>query len=903
MLAALGTGSVKELLDQTLPPNLRRTSAMDLPAPVDETEAQQQLFGYASQCHNHSLIGDGFYATRLPPVITRNILENPAWYTAYTPYQSEISQGRLTILLHFQQLICDLTGFSIANASLLDEASAAGEAMMFALRIKPKSAHRFYIHESVPQRIVAVLQTRAALVGIELVSEPAEDLCGGLVSFPRASYSDPQVEQLLQNQNALAIAHADPLALSLMPSPASRGFDAAIGSVQRFGLPMGGGGPHAAFFATHLDHARMVPGRIIARSRDTSGTPALRMALQSREQHIRRARATSNICTAQVLPAVLATAWALWHHSKGIRRIAEHVAACAQLVSDAFIDQGWQVDNCDLHWEVSATGEDAEAVRAKAAGFGIDLGGDTTSLVVAPGETTSLEQIARVVAALGGDAALAAIEANYAQARQKLAELPLVSLDTALPYLRSETQAMRYFRKLSDMDLALDRTSIPLGSCTMKLNAASQMQPITTRQVADIHPARIDGSIYPQMASDLEAWLGEICDLDAVALQPNAGSQGEFTGLYAIRSYHQTRGQGHRTLCLVPESAHGTNPSSAVLAGLKVLPVATGDNGTIDVDRLHQTLAQHSGNVAALMLTYPSTAGVFEEGVVEITSAVHAAGGQVYLDGANMNAMMGLLSLRDLGVDVAHLNLHKTFCIPHGGGGPGVGAVVAAAHLAQFLPGYRAESKSVAVASVANAPLGNAGVLPISWVYIRSCGAEGLQKCSENAIVAANYIATSLAPHYRMKFEGAQGCVAHECTLDLRQFKAAGIDEMDVAKRLIDYGFHAPTVSFPLPGTLMIEPTESEPLSEIDRFISAMIAIRSEIAKVESGEWPADDNPLKNAPHTACALTGEWEHCYSRQAAVYPAAELAHPGNKYWPPVGRIDAVWGDRNLLPTWAD
>jgi glycine dehydrogenase len=864
------------------------------------------------------MIGLGYYPTITPAVIRRNVLENPAWYTAYTPYQPEISQGRLEALLNFQTMVADLTGLPVAGASLLDEATAAAEAMTLARRAAGKGSIFLADADCLPQTL-AVLATRAEPLGIELVvapltpelvaAQPDGELFGVLLAYPAASgeITDPRPVIAAASARGAAVAvAADLLALTLLTPPGELGADIAIGTTQRFGVPMGFGGPHAAYIAVREGLRRQLPGRLVGVSVDADGHPAYRLALQAREQHIRREKATSNICTAQVLLAVIAGMYATYHGPDGLAAIARRVHGKAAALAATLRAEGMVVDSAAFFDTVAVRGLPGGAAtaveRARRAGYNVYLAGPE-AVQIACDETTTDGHLREVVAALAGRAAG---EVRLAEGGE---ELP-AGLRRTSPYLthpvfhehRSETAMLRYLRRLADFDVALDRSMIPLGSCTMKLNAAAEMEAISWPEFANLHPfAPPEQALgYAELIGDLESWLAEITGYDAVSLQPNAGSQGELAGLLAIRHYHRERGDTGRDVCLIPESAHGTNAASAVLAGLRVSVVKCGGDGAIDVGDLQAKLAEHEGRVAAIMLTYPSTNGVFEETVTGVCDLVHAAGGQVYVDGANLNALVGLARPGRFGADVSHLNLHKTFCIPHGGGGPGVGPVAVRAHLAPFLPGSAAPGakRETGTGPVAAAPHGSAGILPISWAYIAMMGAGGLRRATQVAILAANYVAKRLSPHFPVLYTGEGGLVAHECIIDLRPVsRESGVTVEDVAKRLIDYGFHAPTMSFPVAGTLMVEPTESENLAELDRFCAAMIAIREEIGRVETGAYDPQDNPLHNAPHTASMLlAADWKHHYERTEAAYPL-----PGDrraKYWPPVRRIDQAYGDRHLV-----
>jgi glycine dehydrogenase len=928
MLAALGYGSLDELTAAALPDGTVPPPSLSwLPAPRTEQEVLADLRRIAARnMLRVSMIGRGYYGTITPPVIRRNLLENPAWYTAYTPYQPEISQGRLEALLNFQTMVSDLTALPVANASLLDEASAAAEAMTLARRVaKPGAGNVFLADADCLPQTLDVLRTRAKPLGIDLRITPLtaetdfDGTFGVLLQYPGASGEVRDLTPVIEAAHAAAATvtvAADILALTLLKPPGELGADVAIGSTQRFGVPMFYGGPHAAYMAVRDGLRRQLPGRLVGVSMDADGRPAYRLALQAREQHIRREKATSNICTAQVLLAVAASMYACYHGAEGLAAIARGAhrgaASLAATVRSYGLRTGAGVSFDTVRVLLPGPAEARAAVgRAAEAGYDLCDAGDGV-VQVACDETTTPAQLRDVVAALVGACRVGS------GLRSGDVELVPVAEDAIPPSLartskflthpvfsahRSETAMLRYLRRLSDLDVALDRSMIPLGSCTMKLNAAAEMEAITWPQFAALHPLAqgADAAGYQELIGDLERWLCAITGYDACSLQPNAGSQGELAGLLAIRGYHESRGDD-RDVCLIPESAHGTNAASAVLAGLRVAVVACGDDGAVSLDGLRSALETHAGRVAAIMLTYPSTNGVYETTITEVCDLVHAAGGQVYIDGANLNALAGLASPALLGGDVSHLNLHKTFCIPHGGGGPGVGPVAARAHLAPFLPGG-SEAGPVAAAAY-----GSAGVLPISWAYIALMGAAGLRRATQVAVLSANYIARRLAPYFPVLYAGRDGLVAHECVVDLRKLPG-GITVDDVAKRLIDYGFHAPTMSFPVAGTFMIEPTESESLTEIDEFCDAMISIRAEIDKVASGEFDATDNPLKNAPHTAeMLITGEWKHAYAPAEGGYPGSAgggagagpgaLARRRAKYWPPVRRIDQAYGDRHLV-----
>jgi glycine dehydrogenase len=921
MLAQVGYGSLDELTAAAVPDAIRSLTALDLPAARSEAEVLDELRELAGRNQVlRSMIGLGYYGTFTPPVILRNVLENPAWYTAYTPYQPEISQGRLEALLNFQTVVTDLTGLPTAGASLLDESTAAAEAVALARRIGKVKGGVFVIDADTLPQTVAVIETRAVPTGVETVvadlSEgiPAEiaerGVFGVLLQYPGASGAVRDLAPVIaqaKELGAVVTVAADLLALTLLKSPGELGADIAVGTTQRFGVPMGFGGPHAGYMAVRAEFARSLPGRLVGVSVDADGNRAYRLALQTREQHIRREKATSNICTAQVLLAVMASMYAVYHGPDGLAKIASRTHRYAAVLAEGLRRGDVEVEHGAFFDTVTARvpGRAAEVVAAAAAA-GVNLRQDGADLVgIACDETTTRADLVAVWGAFGvpSDLDVDALDAEVGAA------LPdaLLRTDEYLTHPtfhghRSETAMLRYLRSLADKDYALDRGMIPLGSCTMKLNATTEMEAITWPEFANVHPfAPVEQAAgYLRLIGELESRLAELTGYDKVSIQPNAGSQGELAGLLAVRAYHLSNGDTGRDVCLIPSSAHGTNAASAVMAGMRVVVVKTLPDGDVDVEDLRAKIEQHRDSLAVLMVTYPSTHGVYEENITEICGAVHDAGGQVYVDGANLNALVGLAKPGKFGADVSHLNLHKTFCIPHGGGGPGVGPVAVRSHLAPFLPNHPlqpAAGPATGVGPISAAPWGSAAILPISWSYVRLMGGEGLKRATQVAVLNANYIAKRLAPYYPVLFTGPGGLVAHECIIDLRPLaKSAGVSVDDVAKRLIDYGFHAPTMSFPVAGTLMIEPTESEDLTEIDRFCSAMIAIRAEIDKVGSGEWPAEDNPLHNAPHTAAALAGEWDHAYTRAEAVFPAG--VNPATKYWPPVRRIDGAYGDRNLV-----
>jgi glycine dehydrogenase len=911
MLAVLGLASVDDLIDQAVPAAIRDDKPLALDDAVSEPHALAHLRRLAGRNRVlTSLIGQGYYGTHTPGVILRNVLENPAWYTAYTPYQPEISQGRLEALLNFQTMVCDLTGLEIANASMLDEGTAAAEAMTLCRRSSRHAGGVFFVDAECHPQTIAVVATRAEPLGIEVaVGDPAADLSpadtfGVLLQHPGTSGVVRDLRPVIEavhGAGGLAVVATDLLACTLLVPPGELGADAAVGSAQRFGVPMGFGGPHAGFLATRNAYRRSLPGRLVGVSIDAAGRPAHRLALQAREQHIRREKATSNICTAQVLLAVMASMYAVYHGPEGLEAIAERVHMQATATARTLAAAGFEVVN-DSWFDtltVRAPGQAAEILeRAREAGVNLRrVDGDTLGLSF--DETTS-PVLPLVLAAFGvADGFVAGDDGIPARERRRSEFLT----HPVFHEHRSETEMLRYLRRLADKDVALDRAMIPLGSCTMKLNATTEMEPVTWPEFADVHPfAPLDQAEgYLELIHELEAMLGEMTGYDAVSLQPNAGSQGELAGLLAIRAYHHSRGDEQRDVCLIPSSAHGTNAASAAMAGMRVVVVACDDRGNVDVDDFRAKAAEHGERLAALMVTYPSTHGVFESRITEICDVVHEHGGQVYVDGANLNALVGVARPGWFGGDISHLNLHKTFCIPHGGGGPGVGPVAARAHLAPFLPNHPATPEAgpaTGPGPVSAAPWGSAGILPISYTYAKLMGADGLRRATVVAILSANYVAARLADHYPILYTGDHGRVAHECIVDVRGItRDTGVTVDDVAKRLIDYGFHAPTMSFPVAGTLMIEPTESESLAEIDRFCDAMIAIRDEIDRVASGEWPLADSPLRHAPHTAeDLLMGDWDRPYSREQAAYPVPALRHA--KYWPPVSRIDGGYGDRHLV-----
>ncbi|NEX62798.1 aminomethyl-transferring glycine dehydrogenase [Noviherbaspirillum sp. 17J57-3] len=911
MLTALGFESMDAFIRKVVPASILSEQPLDLGTPRSEAEVLEELRGIASRNKVFkSLIGMGYYDTHTPPVILRNLLENPAWYTAYTPYQPEISQGRLEALLNFQTMIADLTGLEIANASLLDEATAAAEAMTFCQRVAKSKAKAFFVSKDCLPQTIDVVRTRAEPIGVEVVVGDHRtdleglDCFGVLLQYPTVDGEIHDYKDIVaraHDKGALVVVAADLLALTLLTPPGEFGADVAIGSAQRFGVPLGYGGPHAAYFATRDANKRVMPGRVVGVSIDSHGDKAYRLALQTREQHIRREKATSNVCTAQVLLANIASMYAVYHGPQGLQTIARRVHRVAAALAEGLRRLDCEVRNASFFDTFVVRVSDAAKVHQGARAIGINLREiDASHVGISVDETTTpalVEALWGVFAAGKAAPSFAAVEAEAADRLPAgLARRSAYLTHPVFNTHHSETEMLRYLRKLSDKDLALDRTMIPLGSCTMKLNATTEMIPVTWKEFGGIHPfAPLDQAQgYQQLIVELEHMLVACTGYDAVSLQPNAGSQGEYAGLLAIRGYHASRGEGHRNICLIPSSAHGTNPATAHMAGMQVVVVGCDDSGNVDVADLRAKAEKHSKVLAAIMITYPSTHGVFEEAVGEICEIVHSHGGQVYIDGANMNAMVGLCQPGKFGGDVSHLNLHKTFCIPHGGGGPGVGPIGVRSHLAPFLPGHRMMEKQSA--PVCAAPWGSASILPISWTYIRMMGRQGLKQASEMAILNANYVAKRLADHYPILYAGEGGLVAHECIVDLRPLKDTGVTVDDVAKRLMDFGFHAPTMSFPVPGTLMIEPTESESKEELDRFCEAMIAIRDEIRAIERGELKAEDSPLRHAPHTAMAITGEWNHSYSREQAVFPVKSLRQA--KYWPPVGRVDNVYGDRNVV-----
>lgn len=910
MLATIGVDSLDELAAKALPAGILDALRPDgvapglevLPAAATETQALAELRELAdASTVAVSMIGQGYYDTLTPPVLLRNIMQNPAWYTAYTPYQPEISQGRLEALLNFQTMVADLTGCEIANASMLDEGTAAAEAMTLMHRTVRAKTNRLVVDADLFTQTAAVLATRAEPLGIEIVTAdlrdglPEGDFFGVITQLPGASgrVTDwSEVIEAAHERGAMVAVGADLLACTLITPPGEIGADVAFGSAQRFGVPMGFGGPHAGYLAVHAKHARQLPGRLVGVSVDADGSPAYRLALQTREQHIRRDKATSNICTAQVLLAVMAAMYAAYHGAEGLtaiaRRVHGHAAKIGAALGDALVHERY------FDTVLARVPGRADEIIAAARAAGINLWRvDADHVSVSCDEATTDADVTAVLQAFGVDPA-EPVSCGISTRTSEFLTHP------AFSRYRTETAMMRYLRALSDKDIALDRSMIPLGSCTMKLNAAAEMEPITWPEFARQHPfaPAEDAAGLRRLIAQLESWLAGITGYDAVSLQPNAGSQGEYAGLLAIHAFHASRGESHRDVCLIPSSAHGTNAASAALAGMRVVVVACRENGDVDLDDLRAKVDEHAATLSTLMITYPSTHGVYEHDIAEICAAVHDAGGQVYVDGANLNALVGLARPGRFGGDVSHLNLHKTFCIPHGGGGPGVGPVAVRSHLTEFLPGHPLAPELPGGPPVSAAPYGSASILPITWAYIRMMGAAGLRAASLTAIASANYIARRLDEHFPVLYTGENGMVAHECILDLRAItKATGVTVDDVAKRLADYGFHAPTMSFPVAGTLMVEPTESESLAEVDAFCEAMIAIRGEIDRVGAGEWTADDNPLRGAPHTAeCLMVDKWEHPYTREHAAYPLGRDFRP--KVWPPVRRIDGAFGDRNLV-----
>ncbi|MBL8877754.1 MAG: aminomethyl-transferring glycine dehydrogenase [Phycisphaerales bacterium] len=922
MLGTLGYASLDALTDDTVPKNIRLSTPLKLDEPRGEHETLAELRRLAeSNRVLRTFIGMGYYDTITPPVIHRNILENPGWYTQYTPYQAEIAQGRLEALINFQQMVADLTGLPLANASLLDEATAAAEAMHMCAALAGDDKHVFLVADDCHPQTIAVVRTRAVPLGIEVrvvspgrLDPAAAGVFGVLLQYPNTSGEIHDYAALVDKAHAagaLVVVATDLLALTLLKPPGEWGADIAVGSSQRFGVPLGFGGPHAAFMSTKNEYARQLPGRIVGVSRDRHGRPAYRLSIQTREQHIRREKATSNICTAQVLLAVMASMYAVYHGPEGLRRIAERVHAMTRIVANGMRWLGHEIITGAYFDTIRVRPVIGEHCKSDAAGVlkaGVERGvnvrdfGDGT-LGISLDETSTIEDVRQVLASFGCGRGFMIDETQPVPAAPlaipgKLTRTSAYLTHPVFHRYRCEHEMLRYIKRLESRDLSLTTSMIPLGSCTMKLNAAAEMFPVSWAGFSRVHPFAPADQLpgYHEMFRQLETWLAEITGFAAVSLQPNSGAQGEYAGLLVIRGYHASRGEKHRTVCLIPVSAHGTNPASAVMAGFEVVAVKCDEKGNVNIDDLRAKAQEHRDRLGALMITYPSTHGVFEEGVKEICKIVHECGGQVYMDGANMNAQVGLCRPGDIGADVCHLNLHKTFCIPHGGGGPGMGPIAVARHLAAYLPAHPLRASENG--SVSAAPWGSASILPISWMYIRMMGGTGLRKATQIAILNANYMARRLEKAYPIVYTGTTGRVAHEFILDLREFKkSAGVEPEDVAKRLMDYGFHAPTMSWPVAGTLMIEPTESESRAELDRLCDALLAIREEIREIEKGRADRMDNPLKNAPHTAAEVCGDnWAHAYSRQAAAYPAAWTRE--HKFWPVVGRIDNVWGDRNLF-----
>lgn len=922
MLASVGADSLDDLMAQTVPAAIQLDKPIEVGGGETEVDALAALKAVASKNKiNRSFIGMGYYDTHVPNVILRNVLENPGWYTAYTPYQPEIAQGRLEAILNFQQVTIDLTGLELASASLLDEGTAAAEAMALAKRVsKNKKANLFFIADDVHPQTKDVVETRAEMFGFGIVTGPAEeaaehDVFGALLQYPTTTGEVKDISDIIaavQAKKGIVAVAADLMSLVMLKSPGELGADVALGSAQRFGVPMGYGGPHAAFFATRDAYKRSLPGRIIGVSKDTRGRPALRMALQTREQHIRREKANSNICTAQVLLANMASFYAVYHGPEGLKTIANRIHRFADILATGLTQKGVALKHSTFFDTLTVVVDNKAEVLEAAYARGLNLRADLEGAVgVSLDETTTRADIAGLFdVLLGGDHGLTVDGLDAEVTTQGSQSIPadLVRTSDFLTHevfnsYHSETEMLRYIKSLENKDLALNHSMISLGSCTMKLNATAEMIPVTWPEFGQLHPfAPVDqASGYQEMIGELSEWLINITGYDALSMQPNSGAQGEYAGLLAIQRYHESRGEGHRNVCLIPSSAHGTNPASAQMVSLNVVVVACDKNGNVDLADLRKKAEEVGDNLSCAMITYPSTHGVYEETIREICDIVHQYGGQVYMDGANMNAQVGVTSPGFIGSDVSHLNLHKTFCIPHGGGGPGMGPIGVKSHLAPFLPNHAVvniEGTRKDCGAVSAAPWGSASILPISYMYIKMMGSEGLRKATEVAILNANYVAKALEGHYPVLYKGRNGRVAHECIIDLRQLKdASGVTEMDIAKRLNDYGFHAPTMSFPVAGTLMIEPTESEAKYELDRFIEAMVSIRNEIAKVESGEWDATDNPLHNAPHTLADICdSDWTRCYDRQVAAYPVESVAR--NKFWPSVNRIDDVYGDRNLI-----
>ena len=912
MLSVVGSPSLEELISRTIPEEIRLRRALDLPRALSEEQALAELRDLAARNElRPSYIGMGYHGTHLPAVIRRNILENPGWYTAYTPYQAEISQGRMEALVNFQTMVCDLTGMAIANASMLDEGTAAAEALAMCHDLKGPGS--FFIDEGCHPQTISLLRTRAEPLDIRLIvgtsaQIPATGLCGGILQYPATDGSivDPSPSiAAIHAAGGLAVVASDPLALVLLKPPGELGADMVVGSAQRFGVPMGYGGPHAGYLAVRDEFKRRLPGRLVGISRDAAGNPAYRLTLQTREQHIRREKATSNICTAQVLLAVLASMYAVYHGPKGLRTIAETVHLHALKLAASLAKAGWHVQSGPFFdtVRINLSPSESASLRSRAEHSGINLRylGDTAVTISLDETLGSLDPLLEL---FGKGSGSVAADPHSWQLPDALRRTSPILTHPVFNSYHTESEMLRYLRRLEAKDLSLTTSMIPLGSCTMKLNATSEMLPVTWETIGGLHPfvpvEQARG--YTEIFRQLEKWLAEITGFHAVSLQPNAGSQGEYAGLLVIRAWHRARGEEHRNVCLIPVSAHGTNPASAAMAGMEIVGVACDDEGNVDVDDLKAKIAANRDRLAALMVTYPSTHGVFESRIREICSLIHEAGGQVYMDGANMNAQVGLCTPGGIGADVCHLNLHKTFCIPHGGGGPGVGPIGVAEHLAPYLPGHSviATGGSEATGEVSAAPWGSASICVISWMYLRMMGPDGLTAASALAILNANYIAKRLEPYFPVLYKGANGTVAHECILDIREWKTrAGIEVEDVAKRLMDFGFHAPTMSWPVPGTLMVEPTESESKEELDRFCDAMIAIHGELSAIEKGQLDKADNPLKRAPHTAAVVTAdEWDRPYSRTQAAWPAPWLKN--HKFWPSVLRVDNVYGDRNIFCT---
>lgn len=915
LLAAVGEKSMDDFVGNTLPQSIRMPSELDLPEALTEADALAKLKGIASKnVINKSYIGLGYYPTRVPNVILRNVLENPGWYTAYTPYQAEIAQGRLEALLNFQQGCIDLTGFPVAGASLLDEATAAAEAMAMAHRVGKVKSERFFVDARVYPQTLDVMKTRAKYFGFELVvSDFAQadegEYFGALFQYVG---KDGDVQDLqdvigrLKAKGTIVAVAADIMSLVLLKSPAELGADIALGNTQRFGVPMGFGGPHAAYFAFKDEFKRSAPGRIIGVSKDASGKPALRMALSTREQHIRREKATSNICTAQALLANLAGMYAVYHGPKGVKRIANRIHTLASVFADALVSDGLKVVHEVFFDTVTVdfgSKEKADQVFAAALESGYNLRSvNNTQVAAAFHETSVYEDLADLYRAFTGKDTFTFADDVKGRLNAELLRQDDILQHPVYNSYHTEHEMLRYLKKLEDRDLAMNRSMISLGSCTMKLNATAEMLPITWTEFSDIHPYAPEAQTagYRELLADMENSLKAITGFDAISFQPNSGAQGEYSGMLAIRRYQEAQGEAHRNICLIPKSAHGTNPATAAMLGLKVVVVDTDEHGNVNIDDLKAKAEQHRDALSAIMITYPSTHGVYEEGIRDICRIIHENGGQVYMDGANLNAQIGIMQPAEVGADVLHMNLHKTFCIPHGGGGPGMGPIGLKAHLAPFAPGHTltdTHSASAGQTSVAAAAFGSASILPITWMYLTMMGKQGMKQATRWALLNANYVAKRLSEDYPILYTGKNGRIAHECIVDLRPLKAeSGITETDIAKRLMDYGFHAPTVSFPVAGTLMIEPTESESKAELDRFIAALKSIRREVQKVIDGEWPKDDNPLVNAPHTAADITGEWAHPYSREEAVFPLPFVRE--HKFWPFVNRVDDVYGDRNLV-----